>query len=173
MEPDIEIWDLDVVTAMYSNAILGQGGQDAEKTKKKQKKKVKADDEYHIDAVLALAANRQHRNLLASALADKTVKLWWQQTCVRWTPRHAGASTQTSSACAGTDHLNSFYVTTDGGMVYRYDMRRSPPPWPSPSPSGPAELHDPSVSSFDINRTIPGFLVTGSTDKTVKLWSVE
>jgi periodic tryptophan protein 1 len=44
---------------MYPNAILGQGGQDAEKTKKKQKKKPKANDEFHIDAVLALAANRQ------------------------------------------------------------------------------------------------------------------
>jgi periodic tryptophan protein 1 len=29
------------------------------------------------------------------------------------------------------------------------------------------------VSSFDINPIIPGFLVTGSTDKEVKLWNVE
>ena len=88
MDPDIEIWDLDTIDLMYPNAILGQGGLDGatgatagggaeEKPKKKKKKKAKkANDEYHVDAVLALAANRQHRNLLASASADQTIKLW-------------------------------------------------------------------------------------------------
>ena len=87
MRPEIEIWDLDVVDSMYPNAILGQestgrreelnglnsriGGK-----KEKTRKKLKANDQYHIDAVLSLAANRSHRNLLASASADKTVKLW-------------------------------------------------------------------------------------------------
>lgn len=85
MSPEIEIWDLDVVDSMYPNAILGQEPPSAEqngensssrKKSKKKKKMAKANDEYHVDAVLALAANRQHRNLLASASADKTVKLW-------------------------------------------------------------------------------------------------
>ena len=80
MEPDIEIWDLDLVDSMYPNAILGQGGAsgtDGSGSKaKKKKKKPKANDDFHVDAVLALAANRQHRNLLASGSADKTVKLW-------------------------------------------------------------------------------------------------
>ncbi|RMD45015.1 hypothetical protein DV735_g12, partial [Chaetothyriales sp. CBS 134920] len=66
MSPEIELWDLDVVDSMYPNAILGQEP---------------ANDEYHVDAVLALAANRQHRNLLASASADKTIKLWDLNTC--------------------------------------------------------------------------------------------
>ncbi|EXJ84804.1 hypothetical protein A1O3_05476 [Capronia epimyces CBS 606.96] len=88
MSPEIEVWDLDVVDGMYPNAILGQapepepqdGGdsKSSEKKSKKKKKKAKpkSNDEYHVDAVLALAANRHHRNLLASASADKTVKLW-------------------------------------------------------------------------------------------------
>ena len=78
MDPDIEIWDLDTIDRMYPNAILGQGGdgEEAKRKKKKKKKSKKANDEYHVDAVLALAANRKHRNLLASASADKTVKLW-------------------------------------------------------------------------------------------------
>lgn len=80
MDPDIEIWDLDVVDSMYPDAVLGQGAEDAanaEKSKKKKKKKSKkANDEFHVDSVLSLAANRHHRNLLASASADKTIKLW-------------------------------------------------------------------------------------------------
>lgn len=88
MSPEIEVWDLDVVDSMYPNAILGQEpdataetetndeSSTKKKSSKKRKKKLKANDDYHVDAVLALAANRQHRNLLASASADKTIKLW-------------------------------------------------------------------------------------------------
>ena len=98
MRPEIEIWDLDVVDSMYPNAILGQEPEEAReangatKKKKKQKKKPKTHDEYHVDAVLSLAANRQHRNLLASASADKTVKLWDLNTgkCAKSYSMHKG-----------------------------------------------------------------------------------
>ena len=79
MDPDIEIWNLDVVDSMYPDAVLGQGADDAmkaDKPKKKKKKSKKANDEFHVDSVLSLAANRHHRNLLASSSADKTIKLW-------------------------------------------------------------------------------------------------
>jgi periodic tryptophan protein 1 len=89
MDPDIEIWDLDTIDCMYPNAILGQGGEDntmvteaeSGKKKKPRKKTKKANENYHVDAVLSLAANRNHRTLLASASADKTVKLWDLATC--------------------------------------------------------------------------------------------
>lgn len=85
MRPEIEIWDLDVVDSMYPNTILGQepdetrelsGATNGATTGKKKRKKAKANEQYHVDAVLSLAANRQHRNLLASASADQSVKLW-------------------------------------------------------------------------------------------------
>ena len=77
MDPDIELWDLDTVDSLYPHAILGAGNSPAkEHLTRKKKKSGKPQDDYHVDAVLSLAANRQHRNLLASASADQTIKLW-------------------------------------------------------------------------------------------------
>ncbi|BAE55846.1 unnamed protein product [Aspergillus oryzae RIB40] len=213
MEPDIEIWDLDIVDCMYPNAILGQGGE-GEAKKPKKKKKTKANDEFHVDAVLALAANRQHRNLLASASADRTVKLWDLNTtkCAKsyahhtdkvcsldWHPKEStvllsgsydrtvvaadmrapdskarwGVDTDVENVRWDMHDPNYFYVTTDGGMVYRYDVRNVPANPKDSKPVWSLQAHDDSVSAFDINSAIPGFLVTGSTDKQVKLWNVE
>ena len=214
MESDIEIWDLDVVDCMYPNAILGQGGheEDGEKSKKK-KKKTKANDEYHVDSILALAANRQHRNLLASASADRTVKLWDLNTskCAKsythhtdkvcsldWHPTEStvllsGSYDRTvvaadmrapdAKARWGVDadveavrwdihDPNFFYVTTDAGMVYRFDVRNVPNNPQESKPVWSLQAHDSSVSSFDINPSVPGFIVTGSTDKEVKVWNI-
>ncbi|KAA8643596.1 hypothetical protein EYZ11_011270 [Aspergillus tanneri] len=216
MEPDIEIWDLDIVDCMYPNAILGQGAADAEEAakKSKKKKKTKANDEFHVDSVLALAANRQHRNLLASASADRTVKLWDLNTtkCAKsyshhtdkvcsldWHPKEStvlltgsydrtvvaadmrapdakarwGVDTDVENVRWDVHDPNYFYVTTDGGMVYRYDVRNIPATPKESKPVWSLQAHDTSVSAFDINNAIPGFLVTGSTDKQVKLWNVE
>ncbi len=80
MDPDIEIWNLDVVDSMYPDAVLGQSADSAanmdKPRKKKKKKSKKINDEFHVDSVLSLAANRHHRNLLASSSADTTIKLW-------------------------------------------------------------------------------------------------
>ena len=64
-------------------------------------------------------------------------------------------------------------VSTENGMVHYHDTRNAPK---NPSASRPVwvlQAHDESISSFDINPVIPGFLVTGSTDKQVKLWNVQ
>ncbi|KAH8700699.1 putative rRNA processing protein Pwp1 [Talaromyces proteolyticus] len=213
MDPDIEIWDLDIVDCMYPNAILGQGNTNDDKPSKKKKKPKKANDEYHVDSVLALAANRQHRNLLASASADLTVKLWdlSTQKCAKsythhkdkvcaldWHPKEStvllsgsydrsivAADMRTPEAKVARWSVasdvetvrwdihdpNFFYVTTDTGIVYKYDVRNTPTNPEKSKPVWTLQAHDDSISSFDINPTIPGFLVTGSTDKQVKLWN--
>ncbi|KAF3061129.1 putative WD repeat-containing protein C17D11.16 [Daldinia childiae] len=217
MDPDIEVWDLDTIDCMYPNAILGQGSnpQEEEKKKKKKKKSKKANDEYHVDAVLSLAANRKHRNLLASASADKTVKLWdlYTAKCAKSYSYHtdkvcslAWHSVESTVLLSGSydrtivaadmrapeakaprwgvesdvenvrwdpHDPNFFFVSTENGIVHYHDIRNAPP---NPSASKPVwtlHAHDESLSSFDINAHIPGFMATGSTDKTVKLWNIQ
>ncbi|GMM49972.1 rRNA-processing protein [Starmerella bacillaris] len=78
-EPEIEIWDLDVVDAMFPTTILGSFDRPDAKPKgtgKKKKKLKQANSKYHVDAVLTLASNRLQPNLLASGSADCTIKLW-------------------------------------------------------------------------------------------------
>ncbi|KZM27213.1 hypothetical protein ST47_g1651 [Ascochyta rabiei] len=204
MDPDIELWNLDVVDSMYPDAVLGQGAEDAanadkpKKKKKKKKKSNKANDNFHVDSVLSLAANRQHRNLLASSSADKTVKLWDLNTtkCAKSYTYHTdkvydrtvvaadmrapeakaprwGVESDVETVRWNPHDPNYFYISTENGMIHYHDTRMAPA---DPSQSKPAwvlQAHDESISSFDINPIIPGFLVTGSTDKQVKLWNVQ
>lgn len=85
MEPEIEIWSLDTVEAMYPDMVLGRPDKTAAhvpvplgtgKKKRRKNKPRTASSAYHVDAVLSLSWNTTHRNLLASASADHTVKLW-------------------------------------------------------------------------------------------------
>jgi periodic tryptophan protein 1 len=83
-DPDIEVWDLDLVESMYPDAILGaladkgkEAPSPAKKGKKRKKKQQKVpNDKFHVDAVMCLSANRLQRNLLLSGSADSTIKLW-------------------------------------------------------------------------------------------------
>ncbi|KAG0164519.1 hypothetical protein DFQ28_005773 [Apophysomyces sp. BC1034] len=68
-EPDIEIWNLDTVDTMFPETILGH-------TDKNKKRKKKVNNEYHVDAIMGLSWNKNHRNFILSSSADSTVKLW-------------------------------------------------------------------------------------------------
>ncbi|TLD22883.1 hypothetical protein PspLS_07332 [Pyricularia sp. CBS 133598] len=217
MDPDIEIWDLDTIDCMYPNAILGQGSNadEASGKKKKKKKSKKVNDEFHVDAVLALAANRKHRNLLASASADKTVKLWDLNTTkcaksykyhtdkvcsVAWHPVEStvllsgsydrtivaadmrapdakvprwGVESDVENVRWDPHDPNFFFVSTENGIIHYYDVRNAPSDPAASKATWTLQAHDESISSFDINPVIPGFMVTGSTDKTVKLWNIQ
>ncbi|KAL9257166.1 Periodic tryptophan protein 1-like protein [Drosera capensis] len=73
MEPAIEIWDLDVIDEVQPCLILGG----ISKRKKEGKKtRIKYKEGSHRDSVLGLAWNKEFRNILASASADKLVKIW-------------------------------------------------------------------------------------------------
>ncbi|PFH56762.1 hypothetical protein XA68_16034 [Ophiocordyceps unilateralis] len=220
MDPDIEIWDLDTIDCMYPNAILGQGGEVGEedkskkKLKKKKKKSKRANADYHVDAVLSLAANRSHRNLLASASADQTVKLWdlnttkcaqsysyhtdkvcslawstaeptvllsgsYDGTVVAADMRAPGAKAPRWGVESDVENVrwdphdgNKFFVSTDKGAVHYHDVRKAPQSPEATKSVWTLQAHDESVSSLDVNAVIPGFMATGSTDRTVKLWNI-
>ncbi|KAF5930384.1 hypothetical protein HYC85_031257 [Camellia sinensis] len=81
MEPSIEIWDLDIVCALWTLTLMDEvqplvvlGG--ISEKKKKGKKSIKYKKDSHTDSVLGLAWNKEYRNILASASADKLVKIW-------------------------------------------------------------------------------------------------
>lgn len=229
LDPDIEVWDLDTVDCMYPAAILGSGHASsafsALGTGKKKKKAKKTSSEYHTDAVLALAANRAHRNLLASGSADRTVKLWdlnsagsTGKAAQSYDKLHtdkvcslAWHTTETTALLSGgydkavvasdmrapdagarrwrvdsdvesvrwdPHDANFFYVACESGMLYYFDARKTPAQQDAKgsstvsSPVWRLQAHDGPVSSFDANPIVPGFLATGSGDKTVKLWNV-
>ena len=94
--PYIEVWDLDVIDALEPLAVLGAEGAEASSARssssaaealasqgkrgKQQKKKKKGTGqaalEGHTDAVMALSWNAVQRNVLASASADNSIRLW-------------------------------------------------------------------------------------------------
>nr|POF27402.1 periodic tryptophan protein 1 like [Quercus suber] len=73
MEPSIEIWDLDIIDEVQPCVVLGGI---AERKEKKNKISVKYKKDSHKGPVLGLAWNKEYRNILASASADKRVKIW-------------------------------------------------------------------------------------------------
>ncbi|KAG5439324.1 hypothetical protein PCK2_000860 [Pneumocystis canis] len=151
--PNIEIWDLDVIDPLYPSVILGN-------MKKKKKKSKSVNSEYHTDSILSLSINKFHKNILASGSADTSIKLWNLESCseiesVKWDlhdPFH-------------------FYVCTDSGMVYLLDTRNPCSNSKHINSIWTLQAHDGPISAFDINSFVKGYFITGSTDKSIKLWN--
>jgi len=86
----IEVWDLDVLDGLYPTAILGPPpglipevpppaapvGTGKKKKRAQPPPLPAANDKHHTQSVISLSWTPAHRNLLLSASADGTVKLW-------------------------------------------------------------------------------------------------
>ena len=100
MDTEIEVWDLDCIDRMTPAAVLGgidksggsggAGGSQGKKKKKKNKDKPNLKADSHRDAVLGMSWHPLQRHVLASASADKTVKIWDvpQEKCLHTLTHH-------------------------------------------------------------------------------------
>ncbi|WFD32958.1 rRNA-processing protein [Malassezia sp. CBS 17886] len=231
MDPEIEIWNMDTVEAMYPDAILGRKdlteALDAPAgTGKKRRRTPKArvpNATHHVDAVLSLSWNPRVRNLLASGSADTTVKMWdlsrpcaGTEACalrsfdahtdkvqsVAWQVSAAGPASGTENPavllsgsydktirvfdtrmpeqalCASIPadvegvrwngwRENAFVVALETGAVQGFDARNMG------APQYTLVAHDGACTTLDVSPHIPGCLLTGGTDRQVKLWSVD
>ncbi|XP_012944023.1 periodic tryptophan protein 1 homolog [Aplysia californica] len=181
MEPDISLWDLDVVDSLEPVSIL-EGVKPIKKKKKMKKKETLSTG--HSDAVLDLSWNRHVRNVLASASADQTVRLWdlaegktastlthhsQQVQCVAWHP------VESQSLLTGSfDKRNNLYIpicvcpqaSTDQGNLYCVDIRQDKPVYT-------LSAHEQAVTGLSFSSQIPGLVVTTSPDKHFKVWDVQ
>lgn len=248
LDPEIEIWSLDVLEAMYPTSILGRPDvtkahvpvpSGTGKKKKKKSKHRQTETAYHVDAVLGLSWNKTQRNLLASASADRTVKLWDltrdpasqgdgsgairsfdlhkdKVQAVQWNEKEptvllsgsydrtvrtfdSRAPTTGVGAVVGSDvealkwdpwdpygfyvriycsHFSSFsyafpQVSLENGIVLNFDVRTLPSDLENPSqPKFTLAAHDGAASAIDVNPHLKGCIVTGGTDKLVKVWNI-
>ncbi|EJD06886.1 transducin family protein/WD-40 repeat family protein [Fomitiporia mediterranea MF3/22] len=230
-DPEIEIWSLDTVDALYPDSMLGRPDITSAhvptplgtgKKKRKKQKHRPTSTAHHVDAVLSLAWNRAHRNLLASASADRTVKLWDlsrepsatgdgggairsfdvhkdKVQTVQWNEKEptvlltgsydrtvrtfdTRAPTAGVGAVVGADveavrwdpwESTAFYVSLENGIVLNFDARVLPSDLTQPSPSRfMLAAHNGAASALDVNPHIRGCIVTGGTDKMVKVWNI-
>lgn len=64
-------------------------------------------------------------------------------------------------------------MSLENGLVLNFDARALPSNLELPSPARfTLSAHDGAVSSIDVNPHIKGCIVTGGTDKLVKVWNV-
>ena len=202
MEPDIDIWDLDVIeTVEPVCSLVGM-----KKRKKKMKKKTKTVTG-HTDAVLDLSWNANQRNILASASADFTVGLWdlengnmvssithhkekvqsleWHSVEVQMLLSGSFDHTAKIFDCRSPSDTvkswtlpgevervswnshNQFYfvATTDNGGLHYMDVRTEKIVFS-------LDAHDDAVTGIAFSPSVPGCLVTGSSDKIAKVWDI-
>ncbi|XP_065669091.1 periodic tryptophan protein 1 homolog isoform X2 [Hydra vulgaris] len=200
MEPDILIWDLDIVDVVEPAFVLSG-------MKKKKKKKLKAsstNDNGHTDAVLSLSWNHNIVNVLGSASADKTIKLWDMSKCecvhtlthhtdkvqsIQWHP-HESQSLLSGSFdkkavlldCRTPNVFKSWSLSGECEKVLWDHL--SPCNFYVSTDDGivlycdvrndrpifTIHAHEEAVTGMCLSANIPGTLTTVSSDKKLKVW---
>lgn len=127
---------------------------------------------HHTDKVCSLAWHPKESTILLSGSYDRTVVAADMRAPDAKAPRW-GVESDVETVRWDPHDPNFFYVSTENGVVHYHDVRNAPKDPAASKPVWLLQAHDESVSAFDINPVIPGFMVTGSTDKQVKLWNIQ
>ncbi|KAK1688335.1 WD repeat domain-containing protein [Colletotrichum godetiae] len=127
---------------------------------------------YHTDKVCSLAWHSVESTVLLSGSYDRTVVAADMRAPEAKAPRW-GVESDVENIRWDPHDPNYFYVSTENGIIHFNDIRSAPSTPEATKAVWTLQAHDESVSSFDINPIVPGFMATGSTDKTVKLWNIQ
>ncbi|RFU30615.1 hypothetical protein B7463_g5752, partial [Scytalidium lignicola] len=127
---------------------------------------------HHTDKVCSLAWHPKESTVLLSGSYDRTVVAADMRAPDAKVPRW-GVESDVENVRWDPHDPNFFYISTERGIIHYHDVRMAPANPASSKPVWILQAHDESISSFDINPVIPGFMATGSTDKQVKLWNLQ
>lgn len=127
---------------------------------------------HHTDKVCSLAWHPKESTILLSGSYDRTVVAADMRAPDAKAPRW-GVESDVETVRWDPHDPNYFYVSTEKGIIHFHDIRNAPSDPAASKPVWVLQAHDESVSAFDINPVIPGFMVTGSTDRQVKLWNIQ
>lgn len=197
-EPQIEIWNLDVLDVPYPSMILGTNSESGK---------------CHTDAVMSLSWNRNTTNLLLSGSADCTVRLWdigkeeglrsfehhssatGKVQCVQWNPTKPSVL-----ATAAYDGMVSVMDVRMSGDVKMWQNSATADPeclkwnpfkedqfavsdesgtircWDVRDISKPVwslEAHGKAASSFDFCPGMENLFISGSSDRCLKFWKLD
>ncbi|KAF3166223.1 hypothetical protein TWF225_000818 [Orbilia oligospora] len=143
----IKLWDLTTCTAAHSYT-------------------------HHTDKVSSLAWHPTNTTILLSGSWDRTIAAVDMRTkdtvSGRW-----GCESDVEGIKWDPHDSNYFYISTDVGTLHLHDARTIPSSLSATKPVWTLQAHSSSLTSFDVNPIIPGFIATASTDKNVKIWNVE
>ncbi|RKP24971.1 WD40-repeat-containing domain protein, partial [Syncephalis pseudoplumigaleata] len=122
--------------------------------------------EHHKDKVQAVTWHPVEGTVLATGGYDRHVMAFDSRTPDNLTRWSVNADVE---AVAWNVHApQQLYVSTENGTVLCFDVRNGS----DSTPVFTLQAHDDGCSSIGLHPTIPGCLVTGSVDRTVKVWDV-
>jgi periodic tryptophan protein 1 len=135
---------------------------------------IRSFDNVHKDKVQAVQWNDKEPTALLTGSYDRTVRVFDTRAPDGGVGAVVGADVEALRWDPWESH--SFYVSLENGFVVNFDVRALPSAADFSSSASPARItlqaHDGAASTLDINPHVRGCIVTGGTDKIVKIWDV-